>query len=292
MKSELPPSLAPHEEVPHPSADLMAKRARWFYWAAIAAVLGLPVTVIGVVVTYVVGTNPRVPAPVAGTPPRVEEPLSTPTISGGTPTLDPSRAPPQPSPPHDVPLPHSEPGDAWHQRPEPEPQPEPEPWPEPWPEPSHLQPEPSYSSTHREPAVIRTPSGKTRPPSRTPAATPLAPAEPAIRPLAEPTPLPGEWTYEETVNAEIRERAKPAMELALPEVPDSLRPRLAGKGVRLVVIVGVDGTPTVDAVYTQGVPRFIAQRVVDEVLRTPWRAARDTSGQPVADRLGLAFHWP
>jgi len=122
---------------------------------------------------------------------------------------------------------------------------------------------------------------------------PVAPVPSPLLPTEEPRPS-GEWFRDEVfVDAPpgMREHAKPLMELALPEVPDSLLPQLVGRSVRVVVTVSADGTRAIDAVYAPGVPDYIVQRVVDIVERCPWKPAVDANGNPMSDTLGLVFHW-
>jgi len=85
--------------------------------------------------------------------------------------------------------------------------------------------------------------------------------------------------------------AGPKRRLQLPRVPDSLRPSLAGKELKMRVSVDRNGVASVTGVDSPDISEFVVRRAVYQVESTPWAAATRASNRSVDDSVSVVFRW-
>ena len=85
--------------------------------------------------------------------------------------------------------------------------------------------------------------------------------------------------------------ADPKSRLHLPEVPNSFRPGLAGKELRMKVCVDRHGVASVTRVDGHDISDFVVRRAVEQVETTPWLAAGRPDGLSVDDTVRVVFRW-
>ena len=85
--------------------------------------------------------------------------------------------------------------------------------------------------------------------------------------------------------------ADPKQRLHLPRLPDSMRPALAGKELRMRVCVDRHGVASVTRVESPDISDYVIRRAVRQIESTPWIAAAASSGRPVDDTVSVVFRW-
>lgn len=83
---------------------------------------------------------------------------------------------------------------------------------------------------------------------------------------------------------------QPKSQLRLPEIPNTLRPALSGKEMRVRVRINEYGIASVEEVWSPGISDFVVERAVAQIERTPWAAAT-AHGHAIDENIRVIFRW-